>query len=552
MMGRVLGALIGASFFLWIAGTRALDPGEIGWLMRYDWPVHFFGWHFFRSESWQWPPGLLSSYYAPIGTAIGFTDSIPLVAFALKPFSGWLPATFQYIGPWLCLCFTLQGAFGAWLMSQWTPRAWVQASGAAFFVLVPALLIRIGHPSLCAHWLLLWALVIAARDSRAPVRLLEWAGLGAVAGLVHPYLAVMVLALLAAVVVRPSRTAVARKALGLGAAVAAIVAGWWAAGLFSVSGAEAMATEGLGHYSMNLLSPVTHAGWSQFLPDIPRATAGQDFEGFQYVGLGGLSLLLVALALGVRGAGPRPASSADRRPWEGFGAPLFLAALLMGVFALSPRVTAAGSLVVDLSGPWAERFAVFRATGRFFWPLGYLLMASALATIATRLPSRVALTVLFTLLIVQALDLHGAHEERRRAARDPSFYAWADPMTSPVWDRALPAYSHLVLYPPPQCGASPMAWEPAAHRAGLHGLTLNAGGVARPDETARLRYCHELGEQVKAGHLDPRTFYIVPSSEVESIRKAAQPPAVCGVIETVSVCVSAESYQRWRDVAPLQ
>jgi len=551
-MGRVLGALVGASFFLWIAGTRALHPGEIGWLMRYDWPIHFFGWHFFRSEPWRWPPGLLGSYYAPIGTAIGFTDSIPLVAFALKPFSAWLPATFQYIGLWLCLCFTLQGAFGAWLMAQWTPRAWVQASGAAFFVLVPALLIRIGHPSLCAHWLLLWALVIAVRESRTPVRPFEWAALGAISGLVHPYLAVMVLALLAAVVVRPSSTGFSRKALGLGAAVTATVAGWWAAGLFSVSGAEAMATEGLGHYSMNLFSPVTHAGWSQFLPDLPRATAGQDFEGFQYIGLGGLLLLLVAVGVAVGGAGRRPAISADGRVWRGFGAALFVVALLMAVFALSPRMTAGASVVVDMSGPWAERFAVFRATGRFFWPLGYLLMAWALAIIATRLPSRVALTVLLSLVIVQTLDLHGAHEERRRGARDPDFYAWANPMVSPVWDRALPEYNHLVLYPPPQCGPSPIAWEAAAHRAGLHGLTLNAGGVARPDDAARLRYCHDLGEQVKGGHLEPRTFYIVPPSEVERIRQAAQPPAVCGVIDTVSVCVSAESYQRWRDLALLQ
>jgi len=195
---------------------------------------------------------------------------------------------------------------------------------------------------------------------------------------------------------------------------------------------------------------------------------------------------------------------------------------------------------------------VFRATGRFFWPLGYLLMAWALAIIATRLPSRVALTVLLSLVIVQTLDLHGAHEERRRGARDPDFYAWANPMVSPVWDRALPEYNHLVLYPPPQCGPSPIAWEAAAHRAGLHGLTLNAGGVARPDDAARLRYCHDLGEQVKGGHLEPRTFYIVPPSEVERIRQAAQPPAVCGVIDTVSVCVSAESYQRWRDLALLQ
>ena len=83
-MGRAAGALIGAMFFVWIADTRALDPTEIGWLMRYDWPIHFFGWHFFRHEPWHWPPGLITSYYAPLGTSIGFTDSIPLAAFALK------------------------------------------------------------------------------------------------------------------------------------------------------------------------------------------------------------------------------------------------------------------------------------------------------------------------------------------------------------------------------------------------------------------------------------------------------------------------------------
>jgi hypothetical protein len=110
----------------------------------------------------------------------------------------------------------------------------------------------------------------------------------------------------------------------------------------------------------------------------------------------------------------------------------------------------------------------------------------------------------------------------------------------------------LVTYPPPQCGPAPIAWEPAAYQAGLHGLTLNAGGVARPDDAARLAYCHDLGEQVKAGHLDPQTLYIVPPSEVGAIRQAARPPAVCGPIDTVSVCVTAESYQRWRDLAPLQ
>jgi hypothetical protein len=63
------------------------------------------------------------------------------------------------------LCFALQGLFGAWLTSRWSPRVSVQVLGAALFVLMPTLLIRIGHPALCAHWLLLWALVVATRDA---------------------------------------------------------------------------------------------------------------------------------------------------------------------------------------------------------------------------------------------------------------------------------------------------------------------------------------------------------------------------------------------------
>lgn len=550
-MGKLWGGAIGAAFFVWIAGTRAIDPAEIGWLMRYDWPIHFFGWHFFRHEPLHWPPGLITTYYAPLGTAIGFTDSIPLVAFALKPFSGWLPPTFQYIGLWLLTCFTLQGVFGAWLVSRWTPRVTIQMCAAALFVMLPTLLVRIGHPALCSHWLLLWALVIATRDGAARVRPAEWAMVGLIAGLMHPYLAVMVLGLLAGVALTPALSvSIVARARAMAAAAILTIAGWWASGLFSVTGAEALSTEGLGHYSMNLLGPLTQTGWSQFLPDVPRATTGQDFEGLQYFGLG--VLLLIASALIVAGAvrGGRELTR-GQLAWQGFGIMVFVAALGMALVALSPRVTLGSSVLFDLSGPLTDRLAVFRASGRFFWPMAYLLIAWALSIVITRLPSRVALAILLTLVTVQALDLHGAHEARRQSARDPGFYEWANPLRSTVWHDVLPLYDHLVIYPPPQCGSQPVGYEGPAYLAGLHGLSINAGGVARPDDAARLRYCHELGDTVKAGHIDERSFYIVPRSEVESIRHGSQPPAVCGDIDGLAVCVTASSYQRWRDRVPL-
>ena len=66
---------------------RFVNPTEVGWAMKFDWATHYFGWKFFRIEPWQWPPGTVSGYNAPIGTAIGLTDSLPLLAYLFKPLS---------------------------------------------------------------------------------------------------------------------------------------------------------------------------------------------------------------------------------------------------------------------------------------------------------------------------------------------------------------------------------------------------------------------------------------------------------------------------------
>ena len=176
---------------------------------------------------------------------------------------------------------------------------------------------------------------------------------------------------------------------------------------------------------MNLLGRVTPAGWSRSGPDFPGATSAQQFEGFQYLGLG---VLLLLAAAGLTAAGSRTAPhTADRNPrWRGFGVPVFLAAVAMAVFALSPRVTL-----------WAD-----------------VLFDGLLEVLQRRLET----AILLVTIVVQVLDLHGAHEERRRGARDPAFYEWASPMPSPLWHQVLLGYDHLVLYPPPQCGTSPVPY----------------------------------------------------------------------------------------------
>jgi hypothetical protein len=130
-----------------------------------DWQIHFLGWHLFRNGAWHWPPGLIAGYLEPLGSAIGFTDSLPLLAFALKPFASALSQPFQYFGLWLLACYVLQGVFGALVVSMWTERTGAQVLGAIAFALMPALLARIAHPPRCEHWLLLWLVCTASAST---------------------------------------------------------------------------------------------------------------------------------------------------------------------------------------------------------------------------------------------------------------------------------------------------------------------------------------------------------------------------------------------------
>ena len=88
----------------------------------------------------------------------------------LKPLGQWLPADFQYLGLWLLLCFTLQGALAARLVGRWVASPWVQVCGGALCVLLPTLLARVGHTALCSHWLILWALAPRVASGGRPIR----------------------------------------------------------------------------------------------------------------------------------------------------------------------------------------------------------------------------------------------------------------------------------------------------------------------------------------------------------------------------------------------
>jgi hypothetical protein len=540
----LLAAALGAAFFIWIAGTRVVVPTETSWAMQGDWRVHFLGWQFFRHEPWHLPPGRIDRYFAPMGTAIGLTDSIPIAALVLKPFAGSLPAAFQYLGAWLCLCFALQGAFGVLLMRLWTPYAVHQLLGATCFVLVPTLLMRTLHPALCAHWLILWALWLYFRTSAAMrPPFVQSAALGLVAGMVHPYLAVMVVALQIASGISVARQ---RRAAGVAVIVIACLAtfcGWWLSGLYTVSGSSVLGAGGLRENSMNLLAPITPTGWSTLLPGIATGASGQLVEGFQYFGAGLLLLVMVAVVVRITRRGPNAA---------GIVWPLACAAALLAIYALSPRVTFADGVVFEITDAWVDRLSIFRATGRFFWPAAYLVLILSLAAVVSRLRPRTATFVLCIVIAVQFVDLREAYAERRSSWRAELLFSWRPSLSSPLWHRVLPHYSHVVTYPPNYCGPPSVDVESLAYLAGLHGASLNGGLVARFDDGRRWVACDQLVQSLLAGEVDDTRIYIGRPGEIDLLKGRAQQPLVCGVIDGVAACATARSYAAWRDLARLE
>ncbi|HYU79363.1 MAG TPA: DUF6311 domain-containing protein [Vicinamibacterales bacterium] len=546
VIAPVLAGAIGAAFAAWIGGARLLNPSEFNWVMKLDWQYHFLGWHFFRSDAWQMPPGLIKNYYAPIGTAVGYTDSIPLAALLLKPFSSMLPMPFQFLGLWLLVSFALQGVFGAVLTGLWTRDVAAQVAGGTLFVLVPTLLGRVGHAALASHWLLLWALWMYFREGMRPLTWRMHAAFGWISGLIHPYLAVMSVSILAALALRRLlegshrfASAVATAIGSLAALGAGLGAGWWCSGLFSVAGGEDLVSTGFDLYSMNLLGPVTPAGWSTLLPELPMANEVQRFEGFQYLGAGILVLALLSLIVWL----VRPHGS-----WRA-ALPLVAVVLLGAIYSLSPRVTLGHRVVLDYMNPELTRLAIFRATGRFFWPAAYSLLAFAVCTVTVRFRALAASVILLAAVALQVIDLQTHYRELRRYTHSEEFHTFQQTLLSDAWKVTLPHYKRMLLYGPEQCGPAPVSFPHPALLAGIYGLSINTGQVARVSREARLDYCHQLRRDFDAGVVADDAIYLLNRNLVDRFRANARQPVVCATLDRIPTCVTAASYEPWKGAA---
>jgi hypothetical protein len=504
--------LLGVLACLLITGTAMLDPGNVRWLTHSDLAQSYLGWAFYRRAPWGWPPGANPLYGAGLHSSIYYSDSIPLLAMLLKPLAAWLPQPFQYFGLWVLLCFVLQGWFAWRLLAVATQSRLVQCLGILFFLFAPPMLMRLGgHMALVGQWIVLAAVYLCVRPERKR-QALYWALLLAVAMMVHAYLFAMAGAVWLADAAQRHLTcaqypfsarlrALAPELLGM-AAVAACAA--WMAGLFAVSGAGAQA-DGFGYYKMNLLAPINGAGWSRLGLNFPQAAG--EYEGFNYLGMGGLALVLAALAIVVISRAPR----AQRLP-----GPLLWMAVLLAVAAITCNI-GIGSLQwpVPLPGKWRASLShlPLQSTGRLFWVGYYVALLAALwVLLQTRSVAR-QITVLTVVLLLQGLDLAPAffnlHAMLSARAREP-----VPGLRGPFWGAAGRRYATLSVVPL----SKPQDWERLAFYANGQGMGFDGVQLARMDMDKFFALYNEQQVALLSNRLDARTLYLLDDRELPVAR----------------------------------
>jgi hypothetical protein len=495
-------SLLALLLYLHLFGWATLDPRQFTWMLHNDSAQHYLGWQFFRSEPWQWPPGRISGFGISGGSNIVFTDSIPLLALFLKPFSGWLAAQFQYFGLWILSCYLLSGYFGLRLLARYTRDPALRLAGACFFILSPPLLLRgYGHESLMAHWLLL-AGIDTCLDGWNWRRWLSWS---AIAALCHPYLLLMVLGLMAASAtsavwidktLRP--TVLLLQGIGISLVLLLLMG---LAGHFSNSGP--LHAEGYGYFNMNILSLLDPLlGWSRYLrqrpvhPDYANLGNFGQYEGFLYLGAGMIVLAIMALALHLM----RPQPLAQRY-W-----PLAAVGLLYWLLALSNVISFAELRLFTLPLPDAlyRALSIFRASGRLGWPAFYLIHLGVLLLVLHHLPTRSALAVLLAALALQLADQSDKHREFRGLIRQRM--AWTSPLQSPQWNTLAQRADALVIVSP--LPDMTQAYIPYAELAARYRLATNAANIAHAGTQGVASYGASVAVALENSQYDPRSIYV--------------------------------------------
>lgn len=493
----VVPTVIAVVFFLTITSWKLLDPTNIGWLTHGDPAQHYLGWLFFRNSEWGFPFGANPSFGLELSNSISYSDSIPFLAFIFKPFTAFLPSVFQYFGYWILICFIFQAIFSWRLAGIFYNKFYFKLCFSVFCVIAPPFLYRLhGHTSLLSQFLIIFSLVAYFEQDRR-AKFIYWMFIIPFCSLVHAYILAMVLAIwLASLADGRIKHQIPFSSIGLELICVIVVTAvlMWQSGYFMVSsGADA---SGYGFYHTNLLSLFDSDGWSYVFKDFPSGDG--DYEGFNYLGSGSILLLIGVLPLALK------LPYAVRKAFNTYPA---LSTVMLGftLFAITNTIgIATYNVQIGIPDALHKLTGIFRASGRMFWPVYYVLMLCLFLAVV-KFWKAGARWWLLGAMCIQVLDTSAGwtfSEKFKQQATN----VWATPMQSEFWNEAARRYNDVKQFFP--LNNSPN-WKVLSYYAALNEMGTDAVYLARVDAKALQQATADAHEALQTGRYDHDTLYIL-------------------------------------------
>ncbi|MGH8171737.1 MAG: DUF6311 domain-containing protein [Rhodanobacteraceae bacterium] len=409
------------------------------------------GWFYYARDAWRYPIFDSRNYHDPEGAGVVLSDSLPLFALPAKAIyrmggdNSRLPPI--YTGWWVALCLVLQAVAASRLLRALGVNDILpHLAGVALFCYLPIVMLRFGQAALMAQFLILFALEGYVRAKREGLRRGQWIALCLLPPLtllVHPYLAAMCGALVAATILDQWRDR------GLDPrGVLACFGGMLAAALviIFVGGFNTAASSDFGDYglySLNLLSPWVPFSntWSGQLlgTETPVIPGSNQWEGGAYLGVGVFVLCFFAL----------PALKNWRANLRRH-AVLFAMLIAVLAFAISQRVGfgAHELFVVPLPDFVLHAASQLRGSGRFVWVAVYAFVAALIVAIFNHYGARRATMILIVAALLEIIDVRPMQAGVRTMS--------ASPMPSTInreeWTRLISAHQRIFQFPSFECG----------------------------------------------------------------------------------------------------
>lgn len=513
--------LLGLGFFILVVGFGILNPRNVGWLLAdFDMTLEYLGWAFYRYSPWTFPIGMNPNFGLDISSSIIFSNSLPIFAPIFKVFNPLLGEPFQFWGIWILLCFLLQ-AWIAWkLIGLMTSNNLLRFFASGLLAFSPSMLFQIGfHNSTVGHFPILAALYLIFRPQQTH-RLWWWTLLLPCTLVIHPYTFAMILALWIAdlldrlFIKHEMRIKQVAKEVLLVLSTTILLA--WQMGYFmSVSPGET----GFGTYRMNLLALFDSSGfdsqnWS-YLFSLPQVRAKNNYEGFSYLGLGMILILLLALPVAAKHLG-QIKQLARRFVF------VLLCLLALTVYALSNQIAVGSwSFTVPLSPTLFSVASILRASGRMFWPVIYVISLASIYYLIKGYSKNLAIGILGICLVIQVADTSNGWLPIRHKINHP-LTQLESPLADPFWESAAKHYKKVVRVP---VWNEQAVWEKFAGYAAQYHLGTNSVFMGRVDKNKIDASNAKLQAEILSGKFDDDTLYVVEDVEVSKFLAMMNPSA---------------------------